>query len=212
MIVTLDQLREIFPSEQGLAAAPLYIDPINAALAEFSIDNPRRVSAWLANVGVESRELSCVSENLFYTHAQRICDVWPARFPTQSIAQPYVGQPERLANVVYANRMGNGPVESGDGWRFRGGGAMQNTGRRIYALMAAHFQMPIDAAAQWVRTPVGAVRSGAWYWWQAQCSQLADQQQFTLLVRRINPGDPIAIQLSRRWGYLAVAQRVFGVE
>lgn len=75
-------------------------------------------------------------ENLNYTSAERIAAVWPSRFPTPASAEPYVRQPEKLANAVYANRMGNGDAASGDGWRYRGRGALHLTGRDNYRRFA----------------------------------------------------------------------------
>lgn len=74
-----------------------------------------------------------VNENLNYSSAARIREVWPKRFPTIASAQPYVRNPQKLANRVYADRMGNGPEASGDGWRYRGRALPQLTGEENYA-------------------------------------------------------------------------------
>lgn len=205
-MLTLSELQAIM-SRAGASAA-LYLEPINSTLDEFAIDNPDRQADFLANCAVESRELTRVSENLHYLSAGRIHDVWPARFTVAS-AEPYVGRPESLANVVYANRMGNGPIESGDGWRFRGAGLIQITGRRTFETCAAHFRMSIDDAANWCRTPIGAARSAGWYWWSRALSPLADQGQFATLVRKINPA---MLGMSERIEFRKRARHVLGAD
>ncbi len=203
-MLTLSEIRAIMPRTG--ASAALYVEPLNDAMDAFDIDNPDRQAAFVATIAVESRELTRVSENLMYSHAARIADVWPARFTVAS-AEPYVGQPERLANVVYANRMGNGPVESGDGWRFRGAGLMQVTGRNNHQACAAHFSMPVDQVSGWMQTPVGAAKSAGFFWWRNACNVLADQQQFTVLTRKINGGQ---IGMTERLQFLARARMVLG--
>lgn len=203
MHLELSELRAIMPRSGGSAA--LYLEPLNQACDEFNIDNPDRLAAFLATLAVESAELTRVSENMNYSTAQRIADVFPSRFPNAAKAAPYVGQPERLANVVYSNRMGNGPVESGDGWRFRGAGLIQTTGAINHELCAKHFQMTREQVGDWMRTPFGAARSAGYYWWRNACNVLADQQQFEVLTRKINAAKQ---EMARRWAYLAVARRV----
>ncbi len=204
-MLTLSELREILP--RSGASAALYLEPLNSAMEQFDIDNPDRQAAFLATIAVESRELTRVSENLNFTHAQRIADLWPARFVSATVAEPYVGMPEMLANVVYANRMGNGPVESGDGWRFRGAGLIQISGRSNHQACANHFQMPLDQVSGWMQTQVGAARSACWFWWRNACSVLADQGQFTTITRKINGGQ---IGMTERLEYLARARMVLG--
>lgn len=202
-MLTLSELRAIMPRAGGSAAT--YLEPLNSSCDEFQIDNPDRLAAFLATLAVESAELTRVSENMHYTTPQRIADVFPSRFPNASKALPYVGKPEQLANVVYANRMGNGPVESGDGWRFRGAGLVQITGAINHENCAKHFQMTREQVGDWMRTPMGAARSAGFYWWRNALNVLADQGQFEVLTRKINPAKQ---EMARRWAYLAVARRV----
>lgn len=204
-MITLSELRECLP--RAGASAVLYFEPLNDSMDEFDIDNPDRQAAFLATIAVESRELTRTSENLNYTSAQRIADVFRSRFPSAAAAGPYVGKPEALANVVYANRMGNGPVESGDGWRYRGAGLIQTTGKLNHQACANHFQMPLEQVSQWMRTPIGAARSAGFYWWRHALNVLADQQQFTVLTRKVNP----ALEgMTQRLEFLARARMVLG--
>jgi putative chitinase len=99
-------------------------------LGDRRITTPLRLAHFLAQISHESGGGTITCESLDYTHAARIREVWPTRFPTVASAEPYVRQPEKLADKVYGGRMGN--TQAGDGWRFRGRGLLQITGRDSY--------------------------------------------------------------------------------
>jgi putative chitinase len=164
--------------------ARVLADPMRAA----DITTPRRIAGFAGQCAVESDGFTTTAENLRYSHAARICAVWPSRFPTEAAAAAYVNAPEALANSVYANRMGNGPPDSGDGWRFRGLGLIQITGREEYAAFAASIGRPIDAAAAWAATPEGAAASATWFWSWKALNRAADAWDLMTLTRRINGG------------------------
>ena len=182
MLITLTELRAVMP--QSGAFAQTYLEPLNEALAEFDIDNPDRIAAFVANIAVESQELRKVEENMNYSMA-RLMVVWPTRFRTAAEALPYARNPEKLANKVYANRLGNGDEASGDGWRHRGAGLIQLTGRELHAACGAHFRVPLADVGHWLRQPEGAARSAAWFWWTKGLSTLADAGNFAMVARRI---------------------------
>jgi putative chitinase len=101
------------------------------------------------------------------------------------VAAPFSQNPERLANDVYANRLGNGDESSGDGWRFRGAGLIQITGRQLYSELATAIVRDIDSLADWMQTPAGAAMSACWYWNLRHLNPIADGwdiQRITLLV------------------------------
>ena len=103
-----------------------------AVLRRHGITTDRgRLAMFLAQIGHESDGLTALEEKLSYS-AARLMQVWPARFRTIAVAQTVAGRPQSLANLVYAGRMGNGPADSGDGWRYRGRGYIQLTGRANY--------------------------------------------------------------------------------
>jgi putative chitinase len=150
--ITAAQLRQIMPNAGPRANE--FAAALNAAMRANGIVNVPQQAAFLAHIAVESGQLRSVSENLNYS-ATRLMEVWPRRFPTLAFAQRYAGQPEKLANYVYANRNGNGDVASGDGWRFRGGGLMQTTGRANYRAIG------LEDRPEVLRTVKGASDSAA---------------------------------------------------
>ena len=130
----------------GPTAARRFQPVLAGALARFGIETPRRVAAFLAQCHVESAGFTALEENLMYSSAARLIQVWPSRFPNTGAATPFVRNPQRLANLVYANRNGNGPQASGDGWRYRGRSPIQLTGRDNYSRMAALAGLPLALA------------------------------------------------------------------
>jgi putative chitinase len=181
----------------GLAfmSAANWADILARPMQSAGITTPHRAAAFIGMCAVESDGFTTMAENLNYTHADRIAAVWPSRFgPGLADPAAYVGQPEKLANLVYANRMGNGPPESGDGWRFRGLGLIQITGREEHTAFrrAAGMSSVVDAAA-FAATPPGAAASAAWFWgWKtrlgATANSLADSWSTTDLTALINGG------------------------
>lgn len=205
MLISAEELRLVMPTAG--ARVDTYLDPLNAALDEFDIDNPDRVAAFLANIAHESRELARMEEDLYYTTPSHLADVFPSSFRSAGDAAPFCRNPMALANRVYANKYGNGDESSGDGWRCRGSGCMQVTFKATHAQAAAHFSMGVYAFGDWARTtPEGAMRSGAWYWWRNALSVLADQGYFTTVVKRINPS---LVGMDSRRDYWERAREVF---
>ncbi len=149
-------------------------------IAAAEISTPLRLAHFLAQMATESGDFTRLEEDLFYS-AERLCQVWPKRFPTLAAAKPYARNPKALAEKVYGGRMGN--VKPGDGWRYRGGGLMQNTGRANYR--AAGFEADPDR----LRTPAGAIAAALTFWTDNGCNALADADDVEALRRRINGGD-----------------------
>jgi putative chitinase len=148
---------------------------LNAAMTRFAIDSTPRTAAFLAQVAHESGGFTRMVENLSYT-APRLVAVWPKRFPTLEAAFPFARQPEKLANRVYANRLGNGDSGTGDGWRFRGRGLLQITGRGNYRAIAAALQLPLETAPEQVETPEVAALAAAQFWQSRGLNELADDR------------------------------------
>ena len=129
-MVTADLIHTVFPR---CTAPDQWATALNPAIAKYGITTTARLSSFLAQTGYESGQFNRLVENLNYTTPQRLMSVWPKRFPTQASALPYVSNEAKLANFVYANRLGNGDMASGDGYLFRGRGIIQITGRSNYA-------------------------------------------------------------------------------
>lgn len=163
--------------------------------------NARRLSHWLGQNAHESGGFSRLVENLNYTTAKRIQQVWPARFPTVGAAARFVGKPEALANHVYGDRMGNqGGADWG--WRYRGRGIKMITGRSNYDWMAGITGLPIVENPDMAAHPDGAVHLSCAFWVRTGCNPLADQDSAARLSNLINRGravqSPPAVGLSDR--------------
>ena len=109
-------------------------------------------------------------------------------FPNEELANQYAKQPAKIANRVYANRMGNGPEESGDGYKFCGRGLIQLTGKQNYTKFAADLGISIDETVAYLETPNGAVSSAGWFWDNNNLNQYCDKNDFVTLTKRINGG------------------------
>lgn len=158
-----------------------------APLQRADIVTPARLAAFLGQCAMESAGFRALEENLNYS-AARLCQVWPARFPDQATAEACAMQPERLANLVYAGRMGNGDAASGDGWRFRGRGLIQITGRETYQRFADAIGLDLDAAVAHVATRQGAADSAAWFWTTRGLNAFADAGMLEKITIAINGG------------------------
>lgn len=167
--------------------AVVWLPAVQAACDRFEINNPNRVAAFLAQCGHESGGFTRLLENLNYS-AEALMRVWPSRFPTMEVAMRYHRQPEKIANNVYGNRMGNGPESSGDGWRYRGRGLKQLTGKSNYTACSKGLGKDLVAEPELLLTPEFAALSAGWFWKANNCSPLADAREFELLTKRINGG------------------------
>jgi len=183
--LTLRQLQTIMPAARSRAL--LYLDPLNVAMCEFAINTPARMAAFLAQIAVETGQLARVDENLNYS-ADGLMKTWPSRFTSMAMAMAYQRQPEKIANYVYALRMGNGDEASGDGWRFRGSGGIQLSFHDNHAACAAYFGMPLQDVSAWMRTPAGACRSAGWFWHANDISKYADAGDFDGACDKTNIG------------------------
>lgn len=170
----------------GPTAAKRIQPHLQPAFLRFDITTPNRVAAFLGQCHVESAGFTRLEENLMYTTTRRLRAIFPSRFASLADAIPYVRNPERIANRVYAHKIGNGPESSGDGWRFRGRGIKQLTGRANYAAAAAALGRPYLSAPGMVQDPEDAVLTAAWFWATHGCNALADGGNSDAITRRVN--------------------------
>lgn len=206
MELTKDQLRQLIPKNP-------YIDQWHNALAqllpEYNINTPKRMAAFLAQCAHESGGFVALKENLNYKW-QSLRKVFPKYFPTDELAQQYASRPnkqEAIANLVYANRMGNGDEASGDGYRFCGRGLIQLTGRDNYAWFAASLEISVEEAAEYLETFEGAAQSACWFWETNGLNRWADAGDILTLTKKINGG---TIGLEDRQKHYEHALHVFG--
>lgn len=190
MLMDERQLLLILPNARPVAG--VFLPVLDTAMGDFGIDTLPRIAAFIAQVGHESAQLTRCVESLTYS-AQRLAMVWPRRFrsadgsPT-ALAREVAYQPERIANLVYAGRNGNGDEASGDGWRFRGRGLLQVTGRSNYRAVGEGLAQPFVARPQLLAEPRWACRTAAWWWQRNGLNELADGARFEDITRRINGG------------------------
>eukprot|EP01136_Pigoraptor_vietnamica_P036549 Opistho-1_new@103291 len=156
------------------------------ALERFDISTPPRVAAFLAQCHVESQGYTLLEENLMYSSPARLALIWPSRFASADEALPFVRQPERLANRVYSGKNGNGSEASGDGWRYRGRGLKQLTGRANYAAAAAALGPSYVETPGLVAEPTHAVLTAAWFWDSNKLNPLADAGLIDDITRKVN--------------------------
>jgi len=182
--LTLDQLKQVIPKNQYVS---YWHDALAQLLPQYEINTAERIAAFLAQCAHESGGFVFIKENLNYKWAS-LRKVFPKYFPTDALAQQYEKQPQKIANRVYANRMGNGPEESGDGWRFCGRGLIQVTGRENYSWFAASLQISPEEASEYMETFEGAAQSACWFWESNNLNQWADKRDILTLTKRINGG------------------------
>ena len=182
-MITLEQLKKIIPTNKEPQA---WLDVLNDILPEYGIDTPKRLAGFLAQTAHESADYKLLEENLNYSAAQ-LQKTWPKRFDATTAAQ-FARKPEAIANKVYSDRMGNGSAESGDGWRFRGRGIKQLTGRDNYTAFGKSVGMTAEKAAEYLTTKKGAVESAAWFWKTNNLNRFADAGDIVGLTKAINGG------------------------
>ena len=187
-MLTPDQFQSVFPNAtdpEGWCAA------LEQSLPEYGIDTPKRIAAFVSQCGVETGGWRWFEENMNYS-AQRMMQVWPRVFNAE-LAQKCHRKPQLVANYAYANRMGNGGPDTGDGWKFRGRGPIHLTGRKNYTAFATDtFDNPdeiLDNPDLVAQDKEIALKSALWFWDINDLNALADTKQITKLSRRVNGGD-----------------------
>jgi len=202
-ILTRDQLKQMVKNphiNQWYAALEQLLD-------DYEINTPQRVAAFVAQCAHESGNFVFIKENLNYKAAS-LMKTFGKYFPTADIAAQYANKPERIANRVYASRMGNGDEASGDGWRYCGRGLIQLTGKDNYTFFAGSMDISVEEAAEYLATFEGAAQSACWFWETNNLNRYADSGDIKGLTRAINGG---YIGLEDRISHYEHALHVMGV-
>jgi len=202
---TKEHLKELIGDHDKLAE---WHEAISKICPEYEINTKERLAAFIAQCAHESGNFKWLKENLNYS-AEALDRVFPKYFKNAGRdAEDYHRQPEKIANVVYASRMGNGDTDSGDGWKFCGRGLIQLTGRENYTWFAASLDMDVEDVPEYLETFEGAVQSACFFWEQNDLNKWADEGDILTLTKRINGG---TIGLEDRKKHYAHALEVLGV-
>jgi len=179
-MVSKEHLQKMHIGEQ-------WVDALNETFDKFDISTPARQASFIGQCSHECCNFKTLSENLNYK-AETLMKLWKTRFPTIEIANEYARNPKKIANKVYANRMGNRDESSGDGYRFRGRGCIQLTGHANYfhagQACGEDFVMNPDLVA----TPRYAAMTAGWFWNTHNLNQYADKTDYLMMTKKINGG------------------------
>ncbi len=182
-ILSLDQLKQMVKNPH----INHWYEALEQLLPDYDINTPLRVAHFVAQCAHESGNFVFIKENLNYKAAS-LRKVFPKYFPTDELAAQYANRPERIANRVYANRMGNGDEASGDGYRYCGRGLIQLTGKDNYTFFAGSLDISVEEASEYLATFEGAAQSACWFWEQNNLNRFADANDVKGLTRAINGG------------------------
>lgn len=188
-----------------LKIGPEWVPALNDTFEQFNIISPRQQAAFIGQCSHECGNFKILEENLNY-RAATLMKLWPKRFPTLEIANQYAGQPKRIANKVYADRMGNRDEASGDGYRFRGRGCIQLTGASSYFHAGKALGVDFWLDPDLVATPKYAALTAGWFWSTHGCGKLAEFSDWVKLTKVINGG---TIGLDDRVHHITMALATF---
>lgn len=197
-MVNAEQLRR-------MGIGPEWVDPLNATFERFNIATPLQQAGFIGQCSHECGNFRILEENLNYK-AATLMKLWPKRFPTLEIANQYAGQPRKIANKVYASRMGNRDEASGDGYRFRGRGCIQLTGSDSYYHAGKALGEDFWANPDLVATPKYAALTAGWFWNTHKCNEQAASSDWIRLTKIINGG---TIGLDDRVKHIQMALATF---
>lgn len=164
-----------------------WVPALNDTFARWGIATPVQQAAFIGQCGHECGHFKILEENLNY-RAEALMKLWPKRFPTREIADQYARNPKKIANKVYADRMGNRDEASGDGYRFRGRGCIQLTGHANYFHAGKALEVDFVMEPDLVATPKYAALTAGWFWATHGCNELAERKNWTGLTKKINGG------------------------
>jgi len=193
MNITLDQLAAIVPTTARASLAS-FVEPLNRCFEKWGVSTPLQVAAFLGVFTHECGGFTRMAENLNYS-AQGLANTWDRYSatgkrggPPNALANRLNRNPQAIANNVYANRNGNGPEASGDGWRYRGAGVPQLTGKSNFQAYADATGIDAVGNPDQLRTAAGGVDPAGWYWYANGLSAYADKGDFDGVCDIVNKG------------------------
>jgi putative chitinase len=184
MKLTASQLKQMVP---GITHVDHWIEAFDQLLPDYEINTPKRIAAFIAQCAHESGGFKFLKENLNYK-AESLMKTFPKYFSDKDTANAYAKQPVKIANRVYANRMGNGDEASGDGFKYCGRGLIQLTGKSNYSWFAASLEISPEEASAYLETFEGAAQSACWFWESNNLNVEADAGDIKKMTKKINGG------------------------
>jgi putative chitinase len=184
MKLTVSQLKQMVP---GITHADHWIEAFDQLLPDYEINTPKRIAAFIAQCAHESGGFKFLKENLNYK-AESLMKTFPKYFSDKDTANAYAKQPVKIANRVYASRMGNGDEASGDGYKYCGRGLIQLTGKTNYDWFAASLEISATEASEYLETFEGAAQSACWFWESNNLNVEADAGDIKKMTKKINGG------------------------
>jgi putative chitinase len=189
-MIIASQLQQLSPPLLP-QASQMWATELSKGMTQWEINTIMRVQQFLATLMHESQGLQRVEENLNYS-ADGLLKVFPKLFKTREQADLFARKPQSIANKVYANRMGNGAPESGDGWNYRGRGPIQATGKDMYravgkAINPADTELFVKNPELLLKPELGSA-AACWIWKSKGCNELADKGNFQGVTKKINGG------------------------
>lgn len=204
---TAETLQKIMPkaSKENIDK---YLSALNGEMAKFEINTPLRAAHFISQLAHESASFHYSAENLNYS-AKALRGVFGKYFPTDELAEAYARQPEKIANRVYASRMGNGDEASGEGWKYRGRGLIQLTGKDNYTNCEKATDMDlVNQPDQLANDANAAVAAAGWFWDMRNLNKYADDDDVKAITKRINGGYN---GLEDREAYLQRAKEILSI-
>jgi putative chitinase len=174
-------------SEQltSLGIDPKWTEALQTVFDKYDLSTAQRQSSFIGQCQHESNNFKSLEENLHYS-AAGLMRTWPSRFPSADVAEQFANNPEKIANKVYAGRMGN--TEDGDGWAYHGRGLIQLTGKDNYRNCGEGIGMDLISNPELLLQPKGAALSAGWFWGKRGLNALSDSQDYETMTKRINGG------------------------
>ena len=183
-----------------------WLEPLKETFEKYQIDTPKRQAAFIGQCMHESNGFKTLTENLNYS-AKGLMATWPSRFQSEEVANQYARNPEKIANKVYGGRMGNADESSGEGWKYRGRGIKQLTGKENYQRCSEALGVDLVENPDLLLEPKYAALSAGWFWNKHGLNDLADKSDIETMTKRINGG---LLGLDARKAAIQKAESVLG--